>query len=74
MFSDSFGLNPARLASDAYKERRVAALRRESGNRPILLNVGRLVGYKGQRHAIEAMKELDALLWIVGTGGPTRSF
>ena len=39
---------------------------------PILLTVGRLVGYKGHRFLIEAMKNLHATLWIVG-GGPLES-
>lgn len=40
--------------------------------RPILLTVGRLVSYKGHRYLIEAMKNLNATLWIVG-GGPLES-
>ncbi len=39
---------------------------------PILLTVGRLVGYKGHRWLIEAMNGLDATLWIVG-GGPLEA-
>jgi glycosyltransferase involved in cell wall biosynthesis len=38
------------------------------GKRPILLTVGRLVGYKGHRYLIEAMKNIDGTLGIVGTG------
>lgn len=63
-----FGLNLDRFRPDAETERRVAALRSGAGPRAILLNVGRLVGYKGQQHAIEALRDLDAVLWIVGTG------
>jgi glycosyltransferase involved in cell wall biosynthesis len=36
--------------------------------RPILLTVGRLVGYKGHHWLIEAMKKVDADLWIIGSG------
>jgi glycosyltransferase involved in cell wall biosynthesis len=36
--------------------------------RPILLTVGRLVGYKGHRWLIDAMKKIEGTLWIVGTG------
>ena len=63
-----FGINLAALALTPERERRVAELRREAGGRPIVLNVGRLVGYKGQRFLIEALRELDAVAWIVGTG------
>lgn len=35
---------------------------------PILLTVGRLVGYKGHRWLIEAMRSVDATLWVVGSG------
>jgi glycosyltransferase involved in cell wall biosynthesis len=40
----------------------------QTARRPILLTVGRLVGYKGHRWLIEAMKNVDATLWIIGTG------
>lgn len=63
-----FGLDLQRFKLDDAQSHRVAALRSEVGHRAILLNVGRLVGYKGQRHAIEAIRTLDAVLWIVGTG------
>lgn len=63
-----FGINLAALALTPERERRVAELRREAGGRPIVLNVGRLVGYKGQRYLLEALRELDAVAWIVGTG------
>jgi len=35
---------------------------------PILLTVGRLVGYKGHCWLIKAMSRLNATLWIVGAG------
>ena len=40
----------------------------QNSRRPILLTVGRLVGYKGHRWLIEAMKNVNATLWIIGTG------
>ena len=63
-----FGINLAALTLTPERERRVTEFRREAGGRPIVLNVGRLVGYKGQRFLIEALRELDAVAWIVGTG------
>lgn len=41
-------------------------------SKPIVLFVGRLVGYKGLKHLINAMKPIDAQLFIVGDG-PLRS-
>ena len=63
-----FGIQLAALALTPERERRVAELRRTAGGRPVVLNIGRLVAYKGQRHLIEAMRETDAVAWIVGTG------
>jgi rhamnosyl/mannosyltransferase len=45
----------------------VAALRAEYGDR-IVLGVGRLVYYKGFEHVIDAMREIDGHLLIVGDG------
>jgi rhamnosyl/mannosyltransferase len=63
-----FGLDLDRFLPNEETGHRVHDLRAETGGRPILLNVGRLVGYKGQRYAIEAMRDVDAVLWLVGTG------
>jgi rhamnosyl/mannosyltransferase len=63
-----FGLDLKRFQSVCVSKDKVHELRTRAGGRPILLNVGRLVGYKGQRYAIEAMKGLDAVLWLVGSG------
>lgn len=46
----------------------VEVARRQANGRPVLLNIGRLVGYKGQRYLIEALRRLDAIVWLVGTG------
>jgi glycosyltransferase involved in cell wall biosynthesis len=58
-----FGIDPARLVRAATLPPSVPI-----APRPILLTVGRLVGYKGHRFLIEAMKNLNATLWIVGEG------
>ncbi len=50
----------------------VAAARQEAAGRPVLLNIGRLVGYKGQRYLIEALRQVDAVAWLVGEG-PLRA-
>ncbi len=64
-----FGLNLDRFQLDAEGRARVEYLRREAQGRRILLNVGRLVGYKGQRYALLALRRLPgAVLWLVGTG------
>jgi rhamnosyl/mannosyltransferase len=64
-----YGLDLARFAPTPELESRAAAKRAGSRGKTIFLNVGRLVGYKGQRHAIEAMANIpDAELWIAGTG------
>jgi glycosyltransferase involved in cell wall biosynthesis len=67
-----FGIDLARFALGAGQEGQVAELRQRAGGRPILLTIGRLVGYKGHRYLIEAARGLDAALWLVGTG-PLRS-
>jgi rhamnosyl/mannosyltransferase len=41
---------------------------RNNAKRPIILAAGRLVAYKGFGYLIEAMKDIDADLWIVGEG------
>lgn len=64
-----FGLKLERFLGITPDDPKVAELRRSARGRTILLNVGRLVGYKGQRYAVEALKELpDCELWLVGKG------
>jgi rhamnosyl/mannosyltransferase len=36
--------------------------------RPLLLSIGRLVGYKGYRYLVRAMKDIDAHLLLIGDG------
>jgi rhamnosyl/mannosyltransferase len=63
-----FGLDLRRLEPSQTLMQRAAELRASAAGRPIVLNIGRLVGYKGQRYLIEAAQEINAAVWIVGTG------
>lgn len=64
-----YGLDLERFQLSEVQMDKVAKLRSTAGGRSILLNVGRLVGYKGQRHAIEALRDVaNAELWLVGSG------
>lgn len=64
-----FGLDLRRFEPPSVDLNKVAELRASAAGRRVLLNVGRLVGYKGQRYAIDALKALpDAVLWLVGAG------
>jgi glycosyltransferase involved in cell wall biosynthesis len=67
-----FGLDLARFEAVPAPAPEVAAARAAAGPRAVLLNIGRLVGYKGQRYLIEALRHLDAVAWLVGTG-PLRT-
>jgi rhamnosyl/mannosyltransferase len=64
-----FGLDLSRFQPTASLLARAAELRADSRNSTVFLNIGRLVGYKGQRFAIEALPSVPgAILWLVGTG------
>ena len=45
----------------------VATIHRRYG-RPLLLSIGRMVGYKGYRYLVRAMKHIDAHLLLIGDG------
>lgn len=63
-----FGLDLDRRSGGADCEAQAMEWRRSTRGLPILLNIGRLVPYKGQRHLIEAARDLKAMVWIVGSG------
>ena len=63
-----FGIDPGRFAPTPAVTERVAALRASWGGEPVVLSVGRLVGYKGFDVLIRAMAGLAATLVLVGTG------
>ncbi len=64
-----FGLDLNRFLATDPASPEVRELRAQAGGRFILLNVGRLVGYKGQKHAVAALPSLpEAELWLVGNG------
>jgi rhamnosyl/mannosyltransferase len=63
-----FGIDPARFSALAPVLERAAALRREWGGRPVVLSVGRLVGYKGLDFLLKASADLNVTTVIVGSG------
>jgi rhamnosyl/mannosyltransferase len=63
-----FGLDLARFEKPDPPVPEVIAASRDAAGKPILLNIGRLVGYKGQRYLIEALRHVDAVAWLVGSG------
>jgi glycosyltransferase involved in cell wall biosynthesis len=65
---------PFGIQTDAlwrYHDGAVAEVRKRFRG-PLLLIVGRLVGYKGHRHLLRAMKKVDATLMVIGEG-PERA-
>ena len=63
-----FGIDATRFAVTRDVSERAAALRAGLGGRPILLAVGRLVGYKGFDVLVRAARGLGAAVVIAGTG------
>lgn len=59
-------LEPFQRAKEA--ERKAAEWKASAAGKPIVLTIGRLVGYKGTGFLLEAAADLDAVVWIVGTG------
>lgn len=64
-----FGIDQRRFNTTPPAEHvEIARLKALAGGKPILLNIGRLVGYKGQSCLLEALAGLDAVVWFAGTG------
>lgn len=63
-----FGIDSSRFAATPAVLARARALRAGWGERPVVLAVGRLVGYKGFDVLLRATATLDATVVIVGTG------
>jgi rhamnosyl/mannosyltransferase len=64
-----FGVDPAEWPAD---RRRVQELRRAARG-PLVLFLGRLVRYKGVEVLVEAMRDVDATLLVVGDGPERRA-
>jgi glycosyltransferase involved in cell wall biosynthesis len=60
-----YGVSPDEFALSDEEKRKVERLREEI---PTILFVGRLVYYKGVEVLIRAMSDVQARLWVVGTG------
>lgn len=60
------GVDPARFHPDAEIRARVRAAMGVSDDRVVVMVTGRLVAEKGYPELIEAMRTVDATLWIVG--------
>lgn len=63
-----YGIELSQLEKKPGDEDAIAELRSETREHPIFLNVGRLVGYKGQEVLIKSLKEAPGTAWIVGLG------
>lgn len=64
----NFGLHVERFAGDEPVGKRASELRAEHEGRRIVLFVGRLIYYKGADVLVEAMKDVDADLVMIGRG------
>jgi len=63
-----FGIDSARLEATPAVLERAAALRSAWGGGPVVLTVGRMVGYKGFDVLLRAARGLRATVVLVGTG------
>lgn len=62
-----FGVNIERFSLNERIKERMLEIRNRFG-KPIVLFVGRLIYYKGVEYLVKAMKEVDAILLLVGGG------
>jgi len=63
-----YGINPDRFRPDTPIVTLANSIRQKTQNSKIILFVGRLVYYKGLDYLIKAMKNIAAVLLVVGTG------
>ena len=63
-----FGIDLSGYQESRVDQSLVAQFKREKGKRKVVLNVGRLVSYKGQSDLVRAMLKLDGIAWIIGSG------
>lgn len=63
-----YGFDPAQMDWNPVAQARFTALQAQAAGRRAIFTVGRHVYYKGYEVLIEAMRSVDALLWIGGTG------
>lgn len=63
-----FGIDTNRLTLHASHRRLMGSLRERAGSRPLVFALGRHVYYKGFEVLIEAMRHMDALLYLGGVG------
>lgn len=68
-----YGTDTARFARTPEIDARAAGLRAEAGGRPIVFALGRHVYYKGFEVLIDAMRDVDAVLLLGGTGPLTAA-
>jgi len=63
-----FGIDLQRFDAANRDPTKISTLRALAKGRKVVLNVGRLVPYKGQCFLLDACRDLDVDLWLVGTG------
>ncbi|MDX1952691.1 MAG: glycosyltransferase [Verrucomicrobiota bacterium] len=62
-----YGIDLRQFDLTAEQQAKVFHLR-QNARLPVVLTVGRFVGYKGHSYLIEAIKNLEAELWLLGSG------
>lgn len=67
-----FGIKLDRFALEGAREEEALKLREGAVETPIFLNIGRMVGYKGQQYLLEAARKVPGEFWFVG-GGPLEN-